>query len=144
MTNAEFREVLEDRTAKYAVEVFKYLRDLPYDVSPLTHSQLLHSSTFLPMSPNRRIFLNIVATYGRSLDALVCGLFISRRLLAAGKSEFGVCGVVGGMMVIELLAGKMRLDRGGIVAVEDDMRQTYTVKHIRKGLTLLSLGRKGH
>ena len=42
-------------------------------------------------------------------------------------------------MVIELLAGKMRLDRGGIVAVEDDTRQTYTVKHIRKGLTLLSL-----
>ena len=33
MTNAEFREVLEDRTAKYAVEVFKYLRELPYDVS---------------------------------------------------------------------------------------------------------------
>ena len=28
--------------------------------------------------------------------------------------------------------------RGGIVAVEDDMRQTYTVKHMRKGLTLLS------
>ena len=25
-------------------------------------------------------------------------------LAAAGKSEFGVCGVVGGMMVIELLA----------------------------------------
>ena len=25
------------------------------------------------MSPNRRIFLNIVATYGRSLFALVCG-----------------------------------------------------------------------
>ena len=50
----------------------------------------------------------------------------------------GVCGVVGGMMVIELLAGKMRLERGGIAAVEDDMSQTYTVKHIRKGLTLLS------
>ena len=33
MTNAEFREVLEERTAKYAVEVFKYLRELPYDVS---------------------------------------------------------------------------------------------------------------
>ena len=31
---------------------------------------------------------------------------------ALGKSEFGVCGVVGGMMVIELLAGTMRLDRG--------------------------------
>ena len=51
-------------------------------------------------------------------------------LAAAEKSEFGVCGVVGGMMVIELLAGKMRLDRGGIAAREDDMRQTYTVKHI--------------
>ena len=33
MTNAEFREVLEERTAQYAVEVFKYLRELPYDVS---------------------------------------------------------------------------------------------------------------
>ena len=75
-------------------------------------------------------------------------------MLAVGKSEFGVCGVVGGMMVIELLAGKMRLDRispeaigraakralagCGIAAVEDDMRQTYTVRHIRKGLTLLT------
>ena len=69
------------------------------------------------MSPNRRILLNIVATYGRSLYALVCGLFISRWVLALGKSEFGVCGVVGGMMVIELLAYIMRLDRGGIAAV---------------------------
>ena len=50
----------------------------------------------------------------------------------------GVCGVVGGMMVIELLAGTMRLDRGRIAAGEDDMRQTYTVKHIWKGLTLLN------
>ena len=33
MTNREFREGLEDRTARYAVEVFKYLRELPYDVS---------------------------------------------------------------------------------------------------------------
>ena len=56
---------------------------------------------------------------------------------AAEKSEFGLCGVVGGMMVIELLAGNMRLDRGRIAAAEDDMRQTYTVKHIRKCLTLL-------
>ena len=55
-----------------------------------------------------------------------------------GKSEFGVCGVVGGKMVIELLAGTLRRGRGRIAAVEDDMRQTYTVKHIRKGLTLLS------
>ena len=61
---------------------------------------------------------------------------------AAGKSEIGLCGVVGGMMVIELLAGTMRLDRispeavgraakrslegCGIAAVED-MRQAYII-----------------
>ena len=39
-------------------------------------------------------------------------------LAAAGKSEFGVCGVVGGMMVIELLAYTMRQDCGGIAAGE--------------------------
>ena len=39
-------------------------------------------------------------------------------MLAAGKSEFGLCGVVGGMTMIELLADTMRLDRGGIAAVE--------------------------
>lgn len=33
------------------------------------------------------------------------------------KSEFGVCGVVGGMMVIEVLAGTMRLDRGRFAGV---------------------------
>ena len=70
------------------------------------------------MSPNRRILLNIVATYGRSLYALVCGLFISWRVVAAEKSEFGVCGVVGGMMGIKLLAGTMRLDCDGIAAGE--------------------------
>ena len=64
------------------------------------------------MSPNRRILLNTVATYGRSLYALVCGLLIGRWVLAMlEKSEFGVCGVVGGMMVIELLAGTMRRGR---------------------------------
>ena len=65
------------------------------------------------MSPNRRIFLNIVATYGRSLYALVCGLFISRWVLAAlGKTSFGLYGVVGGMMVFALLAFTMRSVRG--------------------------------
>ena len=52
------------------------------------------------------------------------------------KIKVGIigCGVVGGMMVNELLAGTMRRGRVGIAAVEDDMGQTYTVKHIRKGL----------
>ena len=78
------------------------------------------------ISPNRRIVLNIVATYGRSLYALVCGLFISRWVLAAGKSEFVVCGVVGGMTVIALLVYVMRRGCGGIAAVED-MRRAYII-----------------
>ena len=41
----------------------------------------------------------------------------NRREAAFVKSDFGVCGVVGGKMVIELLAGTMRLDRGRIAAV---------------------------
>lgn len=50
------------------------------------------------MSPNRRIFLNIVATYGRSLFALVCGLFSGRwALQALGEVDFGLNGVVGGL-----------------------------------------------
>ena len=72
------------------------------------------------MSPNRRIFLNIVATYGRSLYALVCGLFISRWAAAAlGKTDFGLHGVVGGMMVIALLAYTVRpvRDRNAMVGL---------------------------
>lgn len=50
------------------------------------------------MSPNRRIILNIVATYGRSLFALVCGLFSGRwALQALGQVDYGLYGVVGGM-----------------------------------------------
>ena len=40
------------------------------------------------MTPKRRIFLNIVATYGRSLYALVIGLFCGRWTLMA-LGEFG-------------------------------------------------------
>lgn len=50
------------------------------------------------MSPNRRIFLNIVATYGRSLYALIIGLFTARWvLMTLGKSDYGLYGVVGGL-----------------------------------------------
>ena len=33
MTNAEFREALENRTTQFAVAVFRYLRSLTYDVA---------------------------------------------------------------------------------------------------------------
>lgn len=49
-------------------------------------------------SPNRRIFLNIIATYGRSVFALVCGLLTGRWLLMVlGHSDYGLYGVVGGL-----------------------------------------------
>ena len=44
MTNREFREQLEERTAKYAVEVFKFLKTLPYDVSTKVISYQLGKS----------------------------------------------------------------------------------------------------
>ena len=42
---------------------------------------------------------------------------------AAGKSEFGVCGVVGGMAVIELLAGTMRRGRWVIERMRGNARR---------------------
>ena len=46
----------------------------------------------------RRIALNIVATYGRTVFAFLCGLFTARwALLALGKVDYGLYGVVGGL-----------------------------------------------
>ena len=50
------------------------------------------------MTANRRIFLNIIATYGRSLYALVIGLFCGRwTLMVLGDVDYGLMGVVGGL-----------------------------------------------
>ena len=50
------------------------------------------------MSHNRRIILNVIATYGRSLYALLIGLFVARWVLQAlGKTDYGLMGVVGGL-----------------------------------------------
>ena len=50
------------------------------------------------MTQNRRIFLNIVATYGRSLYALVIGLFTARWAFnALGVVDYGLYGVVAGL-----------------------------------------------
>ena len=48
------------------------------------------------MTPNRRIFLNIVATYGRSLYALVIGLFCGWRTLMARWFDGGGNGKIHG------------------------------------------------
>lgn len=50
------------------------------------------------MTANRRIALNILATYGRSLFALFCGLVTSRWvLMSLGSVDYGLYGVVGGL-----------------------------------------------
>lgn len=50
------------------------------------------------MTEKRRIALNMIATYGRSLYALVIGLCCGRwALMALGKSDFGLIGLIGGM-----------------------------------------------
>lgn len=57
------------------------------------------------MTANRRIFLNIVATYGRSLYALIIGLFCGRwTLMALGEVDYGLIGVVGGLMSFVMFA----------------------------------------
>lgn len=51
------------------------------------------------MSPNRRIFLNVVATYGRSLYTIAVGLFCGRwTLMALGQTDYGLMGLVGGLV----------------------------------------------
>lgn len=50
------------------------------------------------MTENRRIVLNIVATYGRSLFALGCGVYGGRwALMSLGEIDYGLHGVVGGL-----------------------------------------------
>ena len=50
------------------------------------------------MTENRRIFWNIVATYGRSLYALCVGLVTARwALIALGHVDYGLMGVVSGL-----------------------------------------------
>ena len=52
------------------------------------------------MTRNRRIFINIISTYGRSLFSLLCGLFTTRWILnALGHEDFGLYGLVGGLTI---------------------------------------------
>ncbi len=52
------------------------------------------------MTENKRIVLNMIATYGRSLFTLVCGVFSGRWcLMALGQTDYGLMGVVGGLTV---------------------------------------------
>lgn len=50
------------------------------------------------MTQNKRIFLNVAVTYGRSLIVLICGLFAGRwALMALGAVDLGLYELVGGI-----------------------------------------------
>ena len=52
----------------------------------------------MELSRNKRIFLNIAATYGRSLFGIVCALITGGwTYIALGEVDFGLYGVVGGL-----------------------------------------------
>lgn len=56
----------------------------------------------------RRIGLNVAATYGRSLVALVCGLFSTRWvLMALGTDDFGLYAVVGSLVAFASFFGSL-------------------------------------
>lgn len=53
----------------------------------------------MELTPGKRIALNVAATYGRSLVALVCGLVTGRwMLLSLGVTDYGILGLVGGLV----------------------------------------------
>lgn len=52
------------------------------------------------MTDQKRIAINVLATYGRTVYSVACGLFVSRWvLMALGSVDFGLYGVVGGMVL---------------------------------------------
>lgn len=58
------------------------------------------------MTSGKRIALNVAATYGRSMVALALGLFASRWVLEAlGVDDFGLCAVVGSLMMFGSFLG---------------------------------------
>lgn len=52
------------------------------------------------MAPNKRIVLNILATYGRTLVGAVCGIFSTRWvLMALGPENFGLFGLIASLVI---------------------------------------------
>lgn len=52
------------------------------------------------MTANKRIVLNVLATYGRTLFSIACGLFSVRWvLMVLGHEDFGLFGVVGSLAI---------------------------------------------
>lgn len=53
------------------------------------------------MTATRRIIINVLATYGRSLLSMACGIFSARWILMAlGETDYGIYGVVGALAAL--------------------------------------------
>ena len=66
---------------------------------PEDSAQVKEAVCDMTLPPNKRIVLNTVATYSRSVISLAFGLFTARWvLLALGQSDFGLYGVVGALL----------------------------------------------
>lgn len=51
----------------------------------------------MSLSPNKRIIINFLATYGRSVFGIVCGIISGRwALMALGEIDYGLLGLIGG------------------------------------------------
>lgn len=72
------------------------------------------------MTDNRRIALNIMATYGRSVYSLIIGLFCGRwTLMALGQTDYGLIGLVGGLTgVVSFLNTLLATSVGRFYAIE--------------------------
>ena len=111
------------------------------------------------MTKTRRIVLNVVATYGRSLFSMVCGLFTARWVLEAlGKEDFGLYGVVGGLTVFiaffnhligtansrfyAISIGKAEVNKSRVDGLEDCRKwfNTALMLHIIIPVFMLALG----
>lgn len=111
------------------------------------------------MTQNRRIFLNVVASYGRSLFSIVCGLFSTRWvLMALGHTDMGLYSVIGGLTMFVMFfniqfagavsryfafsIGQASVSKGGEAGL-DECRRWFNVAvfiHTVLPLTLIAIG----
>ena len=109
------------------------------------------------MTENRRIVLNIAATYGRSLLGLAVGLLTSRWILQTlGATDYGLFGVVGGIMAFlgfinrslamangrfyAIAVGACRVADDGAAALEECRRWFSAALVIHTAIPLLLIG----
>lgn len=87
------RSALERREVSYE-QILVGNKHLEAQYSVPNHKKLVRPQ----MSETRRVFWNILATYGRSLYAIALGLVCGRwTLMALGKVDYGLMGLVGGL-----------------------------------------------